>query len=137
MDEGQKQYRLFLDGDDRGLEAIIRIYKDGLIFYLNTILHNLSAAEGVAEDTFALFGIKRPADRGAASFRTWLYAVGRNLAISYLRKHKNDPAFSLDGLESVSERRCRILQIQQNNGDYAGSKSDDLLFREPFVKKEI
>lgn len=53
MDEGQKQYRLFLDGDNRGLEAIIRLYKDGLIFYLNTILHDLSAAESVAEDTFA------------------------------------------------------------------------------------
>ena len=43
MDSGTFNYRRFRDGgDENGLVEIIREYKDGLIFYLNSIVGNLS-----------------------------------------------------------------------------------------------
>ena len=45
MDNGASSYRRFLDGDDKGLEEIVRDYKDGLILYLNSYVSNISVAE--------------------------------------------------------------------------------------------
>ena len=36
MDNGESNYRRFLNGDDEGLTLIIKDYKDSLILYLNS-----------------------------------------------------------------------------------------------------
>ena len=52
MDNGASSYRRFRDeGDMEGLADIIRDYKDGLIFYLCSILGNIHTAEDIAEDS--------------------------------------------------------------------------------------
>ena len=38
MDNGERSYRRFLDGDDKGLAEIVRDYSDGLTLYLNGIV---------------------------------------------------------------------------------------------------
>lgn len=59
MDSGTFNYRRFRDGgDENGLVEIIKEYKDGLIFYLNSIVGNIHTAEELAEDTFVLLGTK-------------------------------------------------------------------------------
>ncbi len=84
-----KDYHAFLEGDPNGLSVIIREYKDGLILYLNGIVQNVFVAEELAEETFVKLAIKKPKFRSDSSFKTWLYAIGRNIALSYLRKFKN------------------------------------------------
>ena len=81
MDNGASSYRRFLDGDDTGLAEIIRSYNDGLTLYLNSLVNNLSVADELSEDTFVKIGVKRPHFSGKSSFKTWLYAIGRNIAI--------------------------------------------------------
>lgn len=42
MDNGASSYRRFRDnGDERGLDAIIMEYKDGLMLYLTSIVGNI------------------------------------------------------------------------------------------------
>ena len=78
MDNGAKSYRRFREeGDENGLVEIIRDFKDGLIFYLNSFVGNIHLAEELAEDTFVMLGTKKPYDKGTGTFRTWLYTVGR------------------------------------------------------------
>ncbi len=88
MDSGVGSYRRFLDGDESGLVEIIRDYKDGLILYINGIVHNIHIAEELTEDTFVCLAVRRPTDKGNGSFKTWLYTMGRNRALDYLRRQK-------------------------------------------------
>ena len=65
MDNGASSYRRFRDdGDESGLAEIIRDYKDGLIFYLNSFVDNIIIAEELAEDTFVRLGTRKPKDKG-------------------------------------------------------------------------
>ena len=86
MDNGASSYRRFLDGDDTGLGEIIRDYKDGLILYLNGYVKNIHTAEELAEDTFFKLCVKRPIFHEKYTFKTWLYTIGKNTAINYLKK---------------------------------------------------
>ena len=88
MDKGSNYYQTFLSGDDSGMEALIREYSDGLTLYINTIVHDIHTAEDLMLETFIKLGVRRPADRGHSSFKTWLYTIGRNIALDYLRKNK-------------------------------------------------
>lgn len=88
MDTGSIHYEQYLSGDDRGMEKIIREYRDGLIWFLSGIVGNPTVAEDLAEDTFVLLCTKKPKDRQKSGFKTWLYTIGRNLALSYLRKSR-------------------------------------------------
>lgn len=85
MDNGACSYRRFLEGDDEGVVEIVRDYKDGLILFLNRYVHNVHIAEELAEDTFFRIIIKRPHYARKGSFKTWLYTIGRNAAINYLK----------------------------------------------------
>ena len=97
MDSGSESYRKFCEeSDETGLVEIIRDYKDGLIFYLNSYVGNIFIAEELAEDTFVLLGTKKPKNKQTASFKTWLYTIGRNVAIDYLRKSSKRKTVSSD-----------------------------------------
>ncbi|MCR4638601.1 RNA polymerase sigma factor [Ruminococcus sp.] len=87
MNNGASSYRRFRDyGDVQGLDEIIIEYSDGLILYLTSIVGNIQTAEELTEDTFVLLGTKKPKFKEKSSFKTWLYAIGRNIAIDHLRK---------------------------------------------------
>lgn len=111
MDNGASRYRRFLDGDNNGFVEIVRIYNDGLVLYLNSFVNNISVADELAEETFVKLGIKKPRYTGKSSFKTWLYAVGRNIAIDYIRKNAKEKTVSLDDCaeradEELLESRC-------------------------------
>ena len=102
MDNGAGSYRRFLDGDDNGFIEIIKDYKDGLILYINNYTQNIFTAEDLAEDTFVKVVTKKPRFSGKSSFRTWLYAIGRNVALDYLRRNRVQEV-SVDELPEIRE----------------------------------
>ena len=100
MDNGASSYRRFLDGDDKALAEIVRDYKDGLILYLNGIVNNISVSEELMEETLFKIITQKPRFNAKYSFKTWLYTIGRNVAIDYLRHNKNLSNSSLDDSEN-------------------------------------
>ncbi|MDE5994241.1 MAG: RNA polymerase sigma factor [Oscillospiraceae bacterium] len=108
MDNGASSYRRFRDdGDESGLAEIITEYRDGLIFYLNSIVGNITVAEELAEDTFVLLGTKKPKDKGKGSFKTWLYTIGRNIALNDIRRRSR--------FGQVSVYDCPNLTDEEDN----------------------
>ena len=116
MDDGESSYRRFLDGDDNGFVEIVRDYKDGLILFLNSFVNNIDVAEELTEETFVKLGIKKPKYKPKASFRTWLYAIGRNVAIDYIRKNRKYNEISID--------------------DYAEALSDEISLEKSYIRQE-
>ena len=100
-----ENYRRFLEGDADGLAQIICACKDGLILYLNGYVHNISLAEELTEETFVKLVLKRPHFSGDSAFKTWLYTIGRHVAIDFMRKQK----------QSTSLEECRELVDEQAN----------------------
>ena len=100
MDNGASSYRRFLDGDDKGLAEIVRNYSDGLILYLNGIVNNISVAEELMEETLYKLITKKPRFKAKYSFKTWLYTIGRNVAIDYLRHNSNISRTSFEDLDN-------------------------------------
>ncbi len=98
MDNGASSYRRFLDGDDSGFVEIIKEYKDGLMFYINSFVRDLHIAEDLTEDTFFKIVTKRPRFSGKSSFKTWLYSIGRNVALDYLKKHSGRKDIPLEDI---------------------------------------
>ena len=104
MDNGAGSYRRFREeGDESGLIEIIRDYKDGLILYLNSYVGDIRTAEELAEDTFVLLGVKKPRDKGGGSFKTWLYTIGRNRAVDYLRRRAKGKELSTEDCPELTE----------------------------------
>ena len=86
MDCGAQQYQRYLTGEDEALVELIRDHKDGLILFLNRYVDNIFTAEELAEDTFFRLVTRRPGFTAKYSFKTWLYTIGRNLAMDHLKK---------------------------------------------------
>ena len=99
MDNGASSYRRFLNGDDEGIAEIVRDLKDGLILYLKGYVKNIYIAEELAEDTFFRLMIKRPRFSGKASFKSWLYAIGHNVAVDHIRRDSKTAETPIEDME--------------------------------------
>lgn len=100
MDNGASSYRRFLDGDDEGLAEIVGDYKDGMILYLSGYVNNICIAEELTEDTFFRLITKKPKFGGKSSFKSWLYAIGRNVAVDYIRRSSKHPNIPIESMEN-------------------------------------
>ncbi len=123
MDQGAQSYCRFINGDDNGIVEIIRDYKDGLILYLNSYVQNIHIAEDLVEDTFVKIVVKRPKFSGKSTFKTWLYVIGRNTAVDYLRRNGREIPYPPE----------KLAQLRQDEEDVEArcirSQQDQLLHR--------
>lgn len=110
MDNGASSYRRFLDGDDEGFVEIIKVYKDGLMLYLNNYVQNIHIAEDLMEDTFVRIVTKKPHFSGKSNFKSWLYAIGKNIAVDYLRKHSKISEIPADQLSVFLSDEADVLK---------------------------
>ena len=110
MDNGASSYRRFLDGDDDGIVEIIKYYKDGLMLYINNYVQNIHIAEDLMEDTFVRIVTKKPHFSKKCSFKTWLYSIGRNVAVDYVRKHAKVQKISTEEMSGFLSDETDVLK---------------------------
>ena len=117
MDNGASSYRRFLDGDDNGITEIVENYKDGLILYLNGYVNNIFVAEELTEDTFFRLVIKKPKYSGKSTFKSWLYAIGRNVAVDYIRHNSKILNVPIDDVENylIEEQNLEETYIKEED----------------------
>ena len=101
MDNGEI-YRDFLGGDRESMRALIYEYRDGLLVFINSLVGNMREAEELTEDVFVSLVVDRPHFAGGSSFKTWLYAIGRNITANYLRKRRRSRELSQEAMDRAA-----------------------------------
>ncbi len=115
MDNGESSYRRFLDGDSNAFGEIVETYKDSLIFFINRYVHNFAVAEELAQDVFVEILMHKRRYNFKNSLKTYIFTIGRNLAVSYVRKCSRRPEYAFEFIEN---------------------EQDVLLLEDEFIKKE-
>ena len=111
MDNGAGSYHRFLKGDESALEEIVSQYRPGLQNYIYSIVNNFSVAEDLTEETFVKLLLKKPRNKGTASFKTWLYTIGRNIAIDWIRKNPQGREVSIDEIRNIKLEEKQLIQL--------------------------
>ena len=135
--DGQLFTRFLNDGAQDALEVLFEKYRDGLILFLYGYVQNADVAEELMMDTFAILasGTARYKEKKDASFKTWLFAVAKNQALLYLRKHKVKFVSSAnDFLNNVESDACfhpvgMLLKNETDAQVYRAMKSIDADYR--------
>ena len=83
----ERLYERFLKaGDEDAFRVLLERHREGLTLFLRSFVPTLEDAEDLMIDAFAVAASGTAFFSGASSFRTWLFAIGRNLARAHLRK---------------------------------------------------
>ena len=117
MENGASSYLRFLNGDKNGFVDIVKEYKDGLILFINSFVRDIHISEEAADETFLKLYIKKPQYKTEYSFKTWLYTIGRNTAINYMRKDKRHRFSSIDDYCYIADDvdiEANYIQGEQN-----------------------
>ena len=120
MTQDAERYQKYLEGDDSGIVEIINEYKDPLILFLCGMTHDVRLAEEATQQTFFTLAAKRPCFDGKSSFKTWIFAIAKNIASKEIRKNRYeipfDEASDIDADECdieekvIVDERCRTIR---------------------------
>lgn len=118
MENGESSYRRFLSGDEAAFDEVVKLYLDSLIFFINRYVGDYMAAEDLAVDTLLELVIHPHRYDFKRSLKTYLFAIGKNKAFNYLKRHrrveyteKADDFSDLASLEDsvLADERSRAL----------------------------
>jgi RNA polymerase sigma-70 factor (ECF subfamily) len=79
-------------------------------------VQNIHTAEDLTEDVFFELMKKRPRFSGKSTFKTWLYAIGRNLTAKYIRSHSMLQVVPLESQEYLADEEkieCSLIHNEQ------------------------
>ncbi|HCR37218.1 MAG TPA: RNA polymerase subunit sigma-24 [Opitutae bacterium] len=94
-------------GDVAAFDVLVRKYRERLYAIIYNLTSNREDAADLTQDAFvkAFQSIRR--FRGKSAFFTWLYRIGINTTLNYLKKNKRSRFFSFETLQTdVSETEC-------------------------------
>ncbi|KAF3997249.1 sigma-70 family RNA polymerase sigma factor [Glaciimonas immobilis] len=73
------------DGDLRAFEVLVTKYQRRVAALINASVRNAAVAEELTQEVFLRAYRSLPGFRFESAFSTWLYAIARNLTVSYFR----------------------------------------------------
>ncbi|MBO5994714.1 MAG: RNA polymerase sigma factor [Firmicutes bacterium] len=120
----EKLYMRFLkkrDSDD--LRVLLERYKESLTLFIYGYVHDMEDAEELMLDTFAVAASGTSHFGGRSSFKTWLFAIGRNQAMKHLRKHRFQAGTlyeenTVTGTDPEQDPDLNILRKERNANLY-------------------
>ena len=121
------------------IEELVELYRESLIYFIYRYVNDIDTAEDLAEDVFVEILIHPDRFRNASSEKTYLYAIGRNKAIDFIRKNRRlvllddreemSSEEELSFLERASAEEERLKRMSDEN-DPLGSLLKDEETRE-------
>ena len=109
--ESKEAYLDYLNGNELSIEVVINEFLTPLLFFVLRYVRNISDAEDIVENVFFKLAVRKPKFKNEAKFSTWLYAIARNEAVSFLRKNKRFPSDSLEDYTELSDGSSDIEKL--------------------------
>lgn len=114
MISDESLYYNYLDGDNDALAELLSRYDESLNLFIFSFVKNAEDAEELALDTFARLVASDKRFQGRSTFKTWLFAIGRNQALQYLRKHRiKTDAFTDESASDVETPELPMLKKER------------------------
>lgn len=88
MDNGACSYRRFLDGDESAFNDVMEQLFCKLVFFIDSYVHDIHAAEDIAIDTFSDLIVHKHRYNFKVTLKTYLYMIGRSRALDYIKHRK-------------------------------------------------
>ncbi|MCR4771647.1 MAG: sigma-70 family RNA polymerase sigma factor [Oscillospiraceae bacterium] len=113
-------YRRFLaEHNEEDLRVLLERHREQLLLFLNGYVHNLEDAEELTLDAFAEAAAGSSVFREQSSFKTWLFSIGKNMALMRLRKRRftSDESFERTA-EIAAPPELNILREERNRQLY-------------------
>lgn len=128
MHEDELNYKRFMEGNIEGFENLVTTYKNKLIFFIAKYVKDINLAEDLAQDVFVEIYVHKERYRVEYNFKTYLYTIGRNKAIDYIRKYGNEISSSL-----IDEKG---FLLDMHTSFHTMSKVEGSELTSEFIKKE-
>ena len=87
-------------GDTLAFDQLVVRYSPRLYGMIYPMTSNKEDANDLTQDVFAKAYRSLNRFRGRSSFYTWIYAIGTNMTLNFLKKRNRRAAWSLDNLDS-------------------------------------
>jgi len=111
--------RFLEEGNSDDLRVLLDRYRESLTLFLYGYVHNMEDAEDIMMSAFAVAASGASVFSGRSSFKTWLYGIGRNLAMHHLRSlRRTDPLGHEVEAGSDSTADMRMLEDEEKRQLY-------------------
>lgn len=140
--------RFLAEEKEDDFRILLERHKESLTLFLYSIVHNMEDAEEIMLDTYAEAAAGKTAFSGRSSFKTWLFSIGKKMALAHLQKakhlletqelsHETDAAAPAPELQILLDEQNRqlYLALSKLNGDYRQVLT--LLYFEEMSNEEI
>jgi RNA polymerase sigma-70 factor (ECF subfamily) len=101
VESGEVLFRRYLDGDTRAFEYVVDLYQADLAHYIYALVYDVHTTEDIVIEAFAQLALRGGHFSGRSSLKTYLFTIGKNLAMKHLRKRGKERHISIDELEGV------------------------------------
>ena len=83
--------RFLAEGDENDLGVLLERHGEKLTLFLYGYVHNWEDAEELMLDAFAVTAAGASPFSGRSSYKTWLFSIGKKLALTRMRKNRIRP----------------------------------------------
>ncbi len=115
-------------GDKQAFALLYERYSASVLSYLYRMLGNVEDVEAIGQEVFLRAFRFAPTYRYPQKFSTWLFTIGRNLAINNARRKKRSP------VRNVTELNLEGIDMSGNPREVAARATDDLEKREEIAR---
>lgn len=98
-------------GDTAAFDSLMERYAGRIYALLYNMTSNKEDAEDLLQEVFLKAFQSLPKFKGQSSFYTWIYRIGVNRAINFVKKRKRRGALSLDNIDLGLERDPALVNL--------------------------
>ncbi|MCC5848412.1 MAG: sigma-70 family RNA polymerase sigma factor [Verrucomicrobia bacterium] len=114
------------EGDVEAFEVLMRRYHGRIYALLYNMTSNKEDAEDLLQEVFLKAYQALPKFKGQSSFYTWVYRIGVNRAINYVKKRKRRTALSLDNVDLGIERDPALVEMASGDSPHRQANLKEL-----------